>query len=134
VELAVHGFFHSSNYECEKLSYGEFDDLMNNAPIIGDFFKKIFRAPGWQISTEVMQWLKDHDWIIADQGYNDNRRPEGMKAYVNYNGVFQVNGQEVPAWHGHTWNCVGNGIYESLDYLEELVKSTNDFKFVSELF
>lgn len=26
IELAQHGFAHSSNYECEKMTYEEFDD------------------------------------------------------------------------------------------------------------
>lgn len=135
VELAWHGFGHYSNYECEKMTYLDMDLQYDFYKSFVDMsFSDIFRAPGWQISTEAMQWLKDHDWIIADQGYNDGRRPEGMKAYVNYDGVFKVAGQEVPAHHGHTWNCVGNGIYETLDYLKELVSTTTEFKFVSELF
>lgn len=134
VELAVHGFYHSSNYECEKITYDEFDSLMVDfQQMIDTYFVHGFRAPGWQISDQALEWLYDHNWWVADQGYNDKRRPEGLAAYVNYDGVFKVDGKEVPAHHGHTWNCVGNGIYETFDYLQELVKSTSDFKFVSEV-
>lgn len=140
VELAVHGFFHSSNYECEKMSYEDFDWLM--AKFIGitsGTFVKGFRAPGWQISDEVFKWLKDHNWWVADQGYNDGRRPLGLKCYVNNNGKFRAGGKPVEAYHGHTWN-VGekgnepNGIYEDFEKVSELVKNTKEFKFVSELF
>jgi hypothetical protein len=35
--------------------------------------------------------------------------------------------------HGHTWNCVGNGIEETYGQVEEMVKTASDFKFVSEV-
>lgn len=147
IELAVHGFFHTSNWECEKMSYEEFDKLMGDiSGDIDNYYEEIFRAPGWQISTEAMRWLADNDWIIADQGYNDTRRPKELKAYVNYNGQFTVipkddyeKLREVEAYHGHVWN-VGvhggepNGIYEDYDKVERLVREADSFQFVSELF
>lgn len=134
IELAFHGFTHSSNYECEKLSYEEFGSLMNRYDQFLYFFKKIFRAPGWQISTEAMQWLADNGWIIADQGYNDARRPAGLKASVNYDGTFQYDGKEIPTYHGHTWDVGWNGIYEDFEKVMNLVVEAKEFKFVSEVF
>lgn len=142
VELAVHGFFHSSNYECEKMTYNETDDhMLDFADMIEDYFVRIFRAPGWQISVEVFQWLLDNDWVVADQGYNDNRRPDTLPAYVNNNGQFHVQKSESwkpilieGAYHGHTWNVGWNGIYEDYDKVADLVKNCNNFKFVSEVF
>lgn len=137
VELAWHGFGHTSNYECEKMSYEMFgwwvEEYKKNIPMIDLLFKNIFRAPGWQISTEAMQWLTDHDWILADQSYNDDRRPK-VNVWRNNNNVFDANGEEVPAYHGHTWNVGWNGIYEDFDKVDELVRQAVDFKFVSELF
>jgi hypothetical protein len=139
IELCVHGFFHQSNYECEKMSYEDFDYLMSQfAPIINNNFKRIFRAPGWQISDDVLKWLSDNEWIVADQGYNDERRPKDMKAYVNYDGNFTVydgkNPYGVEAYHGHTWNVGWNGIYEDYDKVESLVREAKEFKFITELF
>lgn len=153
VELAVHGFYHSSNYECEKMSYEDFDYHMSVlGDITGGFFVKGFRAPGWQISDDAYRWLKDHDWWVADQGYNDYRRSGDLRAYVNYNGLFKVynpipgpRGKEkflwrgVDTYHGHTWDVGAkgnepNGIYEDFNKVAELVNKTTDFKFVSELF
>lgn len=145
IELGVHGFFHQSNYECEKMSYEDFDYLIAQfAMIINRNFKQLFRAPGWQISDGIMKWLQERGWILADQGYNDDRRPKYINAYVNYNGHFQVqhkDGQakEVEAYHGHVWNVgsVGsepNGIYEDYDKVEEFVRDADKFQFVSELF
>lgn len=139
IELAVHGFYHESNYECEKMTYDEFDGLINSLPMIEDYFVKGFKAPGWQISDDIYRWLVEHDWWVADQDYNTHRRPAGLKAYINRDGEFfaeKVDGQDwtpVEAWHGHTWDCVGNGIYETYERVEGLVKSAESFQFVSEV-
>lgn len=140
VELAVHGFFHISNYECEKMGYEEFSWQMERfKPMIEGSFKKIFRAPGWQISDDAIRWLVDNGWIIADQGYNDERRPAYANAFVNYDNQFRVlkkmqEPKDVEVYHGHTWDVGWNGIYEDHAKVEDLVKNTKEFKFVSELF
>lgn len=139
VELAVHGFYHRDNYECEKMTYEEFDQQIKFfQPMLDKYFVKGFKAPGWQISGDIYKWLDDHDWWVADQAYNNSRRPFGVPAYVNNNGGFSVMRagrtiySPIEAWHGHTWDCVGNGIYETYDHVEALVKGAQQFKFISE--
>ena len=141
IELAVHGFYHHSNYECEKMTYDEFDNNIKYLEFtkFDSMFQRIFRAPGWQISTEVMQWLADNNWIIADQSYNNERRPKTLKTWLNHNGEFSVEtgeptAQIIEAYHGHTWDVGWNGIYEDFDKVSDLVKNCKEFKFVSELF
>lgn len=135
IELGVHGFFHSSNYECEKMSYEQFDYMMNLLnPIVAGNFAMLFRAPGWQISDGALKWLADHSWIVADQSYNDERRPLNLKSYVNNNGAFRAAGTPVDAYHGHAWDCMNNGIYEDFEKVSDLVKNCDEFKFVTELF
>lgn len=150
IELAQHGFFHTSNYECEKMTYEQFDELMHSSVThrVQQYFVNGFRAPGWQISDDIYRWLQDNGWWVADQSYNDDRRPE-MKAYINYpDGFIVVNPKwakydeslgvpfrkAVEAYHGHTWNVGWNGIYEDWEKVESLVRETTEFKFVSELF
>lgn len=140
IQLAVHGFGHSSNYECEKMTYEEFDANMKSLqPMLDTYFVKGFKAPGWQISDAAFEWLHDNGWWVADQGYNDNRRPKGLPAYVNYNNTFHRIGPDgvdrgsVNGIHTHTWNCVGNGVYELYDQLVEQIKGETEFKFVSEV-
>lgn len=135
VQLAVHGISHSSNYECEKMSYEEFDGYMTNLkPMLDDYFVKGFKAPGWQISDDIYKWLVDHGWWVADQSYNNNRRPEGLPAYVNNSGLFSVNSVIVGGKHYHTWDCVGNGVYELSDQILSDIKDVPEFKFIGELF
>lgn len=123
VELAWHGFYHSSNYECEKMSYEEFDHIMAEFKNLGTHFVKGFKAPGWQISNDIYEWLYDNGWWVADQAYNDERRPKNLPVYKLGEGSI----------HTHTWNCVGNGVYELYDQLVEQIKGETDFRFVSEV-
>lgn len=123
IELAWHGFFHRDNYECEKMTYKEFDSKMNGFnQLWGQFFIKGFKAPGWQISDGIYEWLLDHNYWVADQDYNDARRPDDLKVYkVGDNSI-----------HTHTWDCVGNGVYELGPEILKKIKD-KDFKFVSEV-
>lgn len=139
IELAVHGIFHSSNYECEKMDYQTFDVLMSSIVAThGALYSRGFKAPGWQISDDCYRWLNDNGWWVADQAYNDERRPKDLPAYVNSNGEFRVyrNGTPsdiIPASHHHTWDCMGNGVYEQEEYILDLIKDETEFKFVSEV-
>lgn len=145
IEIAVHGFYHDSNYECEKMSYQEFDGLMEHSSMRRDLatrgWAKGFKAPGWQISDDIYKWLLDHDYWVADQSYNNDRRPVDLPAYINREGEFgtlllEPNGiryfHTVPAIHTHTWDCVGNGVYELKDQILDQIKD-KDFKFISEV-
>lgn len=130
VELAWHGFYHSSNYECEKITGYEFDNLMTYF----DGFAKItpnfvsgFKAPGWQISDEAYRSLLQRGFWVADQAYNNDRRPKDLPVYI-------INDDpEITSIHTHTWNCVGNGVYELFDQLVEQIKDETEFRFVSEV-
>lgn len=125
VELAVHGLYHASNYECEKMSYREFDELMGHTTLARtfNFYVKGFKAPGWQISNDIYRWLEDHGWWVADQSYNNERRPKDLPVYIIGDN----------SMHHHTWNCVGNGVYEQEEYILDRIKDETKFKFVSEM-
>lgn len=127
VELAYHGFWHSSNYECEKMTYEEFDTYMTAFEYMMNgvvkHFVKGFKAPGWQISDDIYRWLKDHDWWVADQAYNNDRRPKDLPVYIIGDN----------SMHHHTWDCVGNGVYELEESILERIKDETDFRFVSEM-
>lgn len=126
IEVAVHGFYHNSNYECEKIIYDDFTQRMSWVAH-DTLYTPGFKAPGWQISDDIYQWLKDHGWWVADQSYNNERRPKDLPVYI-------INDDpEITSIHTHTWNCVGNGVYELFDQLVEQIKDETEFRFVSEV-
>ena len=122
VEIVQHGWDHHSNYECETWTYVE--TLKYLAECAPYFRVKGFKAPGWQISDDCLQALRDMGYWVADQEYNDSRRPLDLKTYkVGPN-----------SYHGHTWDCgCDNGINEDWDNIVSRVKNETDFKFVSEV-
>ena len=123
VEIVQHGWDHHSNYECEKWTYEE--ALMAISKAAPYFPTKGFKAPGWQISDETYHALRDNGYWVADQSYNDERRPSELKVYK---------GHDLPDnYHGHTWDCgCNNGIHEDWDNIAFKVKVGSNFKFVSE--
>lgn len=123
VQLAVHGWDHHDNWEAEKWSIIDTEKVILKLPSLG--FKKLFKAPGWQISDGAFEALYRNGWGVADQPYNDARRPKGLKHYAIRD--------EATSIHGHTWNCVGNGIEETLEELKDRVAHTKNFKFVTEV-
>lgn len=140
VELAVHGISHSSNYECEKMTYEEFNTAIEPFRyMLREYFVKGFKAPGWQISDGIYEWLVEHGWWVADQDYNTGRRPEKLSAYINRNGIFFSADGSDSDWteqngkHYHTWDCVGNGVYELSDQIKQDIKDETEFKFISEI-
>lgn len=124
VELAIHGFYHSSNYECEKITYDQMQRYMELVyRMWPTSFVKGFKAPGWQISDDAYKWLKDNRFWVADQAYNNERRPKDLPVYLI--------GED--SRHFHTWNCVGNGVYELEEQILKELETETEFKFVSEV-
>lgn len=121
LELAMHGWTHSSPYECLYWTERQMDAAIARRPI---GFVRGFKAPGWQISDGCYQALHRAGWWVADQPYNDDRRPPGLKAHRNGDGDH---------WHGHIQNVCGNGLEERFDELLALVKKATEFQFVSEV-
>lgn len=124
VQLAVHGWAHGDNYEASEWSMQQCLEVLEH-PIVQAYFVKGFKAPGWQISNACYEALVREGFWVADQSYNDKRRLDKLKSYVIR--------EDTPSWHGHTWNCMGNGIEESLELLKDLVSNTPKFKFISEV-
>lgn len=114
IQLGIHGWTHDSNFECKDWDYQTAKKLISKAYSMG-VFQKLFKAPGWQISRATYSVLKELDFICADHKVsaytepgvpNSERRPKHLKVY-EIDHPWMV--------HGHTWNCVGNGIQELLE-------------------
>jgi hypothetical protein len=83
-----------------------------------------FKAPGWQISDGCYHALLGADWWLADQPYNDHRRPPGLRVHRLGDGDH---------WHGHIQDVEGNGLAERFPELLERVRAAEGFQFVSEV-
>lgn len=132
VEMAVHGYDHDTNREYENMAYADTELRMLASFALYPKFSKVFKAPGWQLSTDAMKWLTDSDWIVMDQHYNNDRRPEGLKTLVYADEPTEANRGAMNIVHSHTWDTMGNGIKQVLEdpwYFDQ----NTEFKFVSEV-
>lgn len=118
IELLVHGYSHSSNFECFDWDYDKTYELIKpvlekkNNYYMEPYYKRIFKAPGWTITPDlcgyharedqliskdkqgVYKALNDMDFIISDRHYNKERRlKDGKYICVDCNDIV----------HMHTW-------------------------------
>lgn len=128
IELAVHGFTHSSNFECYDWDYEKTKDLMYNLASRG--YVKNFKAPGWTITPDlcgyparedqliskdkqaVYKALHDLGFVVTDRHYNRERRVEGGK-YI----CVDCNPDIV---HMHTWDMPQGADPNGYRQVEEL--------------
>lgn len=150
IEFAMHGWNHESNYECwswnDYMIEAYIKRVENKFGYPG--FKKIFKAPGWQITdkysgyiaNETLPVAKDpqivykslikNNYIILDRHYNKPARPEGSKIVC-----VDCNSNIV---HMHTWNMETgdingrNGFQQVEEEHGVPWDSETTFKFISE--
>lgn len=135
IQLGIHGWTHDSNFECRDWTIDEADRFISRALEMG-CFQPLFKAPGWQISRDTYVVCKNKGIIVADHKesvytepgiLNKDRRPKHLKVY-----------ELGHPWmiHGHTWNCVGNGLPELLEQWKKTrypFDETSQFHFITEL-
>ena len=150
IELLVHGFNHSSNFECFDWDYETTKDLMQ--PLEARGFTKIFKAPGWTIAPGgpddlggcgygageeqliskdhqgVYKGLTDLDFIIADRHYNKAIRPANSKVICT--------DCQPDLIHMHTWDMPRGSEPNGYRQVEEIRgvpwNHETEFKFMSE--
>lgn len=144
IELAVHGFNHSSNFECYDWDYDKTKELMELPMRRG--YSRNFKAPGWTITPDlcgypadenqliskdkqgVYKALNDLDFVVTDRHYNRERRIEGAK-YI----CVDCNPDIV---HMHTWDMPRGSEPNGYRQVEEIQGVPWDqdtvFKFMSE--
>lgn len=128
IEVVPHGWFHgdppTDGGECKNWSYGEMRDLIDYVEACSPRWVRGFKAPGWVISDGCYSALNDAVWWLADQFYNDQRRPEGLRVHR------ENEGDHV---HTHVQNVCGNGLEETFPSLLHRVRDADVFQFVSEV-
>ncbi len=147
IQLCVHGWKHDDNFEVLRWDEYKTNLYLDKAEKMG--FQKVFRAPGWQItypqpynetpdntkpvnsnSQLVYNVLKERGYIVADQHYNKDKRPEGLKVYCSCNPLFV---------HGHVEDINisdpkgRNGMRQMEEEWELPWNIESEFKFITEL-
>lgn len=141
LELVPHGWVHPDSYECDRWSMTRLFDLVEDVQHLNRYitdrpgFVHGFKAPGWQISQSCFYALAVENWWVADQHYNDERRPIGLRCHLiempDSDSLTRV--RETGHWHGHIQDVCGNGLSETFQDLRELVAAADHFQFVSEV-
>jgi hypothetical protein len=110
IECVPHGWLHPTPVEAAQWSYEETMEVLLSAP--GRMVEG-WKSPGWQISDGTYQALLELDWWVADQHYNDERRPLGLRYHC------EGDGDHV---HTHVQNVCGTGLEETFDLISEVVR------------
>lgn len=144
LQLAAHGYIHDNNHEVQCWTEQVANSNLNYAETLG-IDSKVFKAPGWQITYPqpynetpdsskpvnqdpqlIYRILQNRGYIVADQHYNKDKRPEGLRVYCTCNPLII---------HGHTWN-MEQGEPNGLEQMQKAGVNwdwNTEFKLISEL-
>jgi hypothetical protein len=112
LDLVPHGWMHPTPRECQHWDRARVEQYFF-FELMGYPFelRRGFKAPGWQISDATYQVCHENGFWVADQEYNRERRPHGLK-------VYELGPDSI---HGHIGHMGGHNANE-IDYLyEEIV-------------
>lgn len=123
LDLIPHGYRHETSRECEKWTYSNSREYLEYVMHLG--FTKGFKAPGWQISDGMYEALIEFGFWVADQNYNNRRRPAELRVYL-LDQPWKI--------HGHIGHMGGHNDNE-LQYLWSTltILSTEEFKFIKDI-
>ena len=119
VDMIPHGWLHPDPREAQNWTYNESIEYLDRIESFG--LTRGFKAPGWQISDGMYKALLERGYWVADQRYNDTRRPKGLKVFYPTNEHFHIG-----HLGGHNQNEIG--------YFEEYLSNLKgDFKLIKDL-
>lgn len=116
LELVPHGWMHDTARECQGWSAEDMAYYLDRVEDLHPMVEPGFKAPGWQISDGCYQYLKLAGYWVADQAYNDARRPKEIKAYT-----LEPAGGFVKV-HGHIGHMGGHNANELELIVESILK------------
>lgn len=121
IECVPHGWLHPTATEAAEWSYERAVTVLRGKPArMVDGWK----SPGWQISDGTYEALVELGFWVADQHYNDQRRPAGLRYHC------EGDGDHV---HTHVDNVCDNGLEETFPYLLDRVTRAESFELISEV-
>jgi hypothetical protein len=151
IELVPHGWTHQTNRECEQWNADVCRQALAASRTLG-LTTRGFKAPGWQISDGCYQALLEEGYWIADQMYNDERRPAGLKAYRltipeceigvgcytrmdngNINRKIYLGARQIHGHIGHLNGHNANALEIIAPQILAAAEHDTDFRFISEV-
>lgn len=128
IEPVPHGWSHGDppidGGECRDWTYDQMRDVIEEVEASHPRWARGWKSPGWITSDECFFALAGHSWWIADQRYNDIRRPLGMHVHVEGDGDHS---------HHHVQNVCGNGLQEMWPTILGRVRNATSFELISEV-
>ncbi len=123
LELVPHGWLHPHPHEAEEWSRERTLEVLDD-PVVTEFMVCGWKSPGWNVSNGTYDALLERDAWIADHPKNNSRRPLGLRCHLLGSPDHH---------HGHV-NGVGvdNGIRETWEKVQGLVREAESFEFMSE--
>jgi len=122
IQMIPHGHIHSTSRECQNWSYNVALSYLRG--LEEDGWIHGWKSPGWQISDGTYQALLEMGWWVADQEYNNDRRPEGLRTYL-LDSPFKIHGH-IGHWGAHNSN--------SLEYIfNSIAALKGEFGFIDDL-
>jgi hypothetical protein len=124
ISMVPHGFLHDSSRECEAWSRDRMAAAIDIYQAMGHMARG-FKAPGWQISDGCYEALAAAGYWVADQTYNDSRRPASLPVYLLDNTTHKI--------HGHLGHLGGHNANE-LEFITPaiLAAAGSEFGFVKD--
>lgn len=121
IDTVPHGWMHRTSLECQNWNPGQMLECLENAEQLG-FTTRGFKAPGWVISNGCYQGLLERRYWVADQSYNNARRPKALPTYL-LDSPYKI--------HGHVGGTMNNELSKLVPMLLSLKDS--EFLFIREV-
>lgn len=120
IDMIPHGWLHPTPRECQWWTYREAREYLEKIEPFG--LTKGFKAPGWQISDGTYSALLERGYWVADQHYNDGRRPKELKVFFHRD-----------EHHFHIGHMGGHNANEIELHTDRLLQLKDDFKFIKDI-
>jgi hypothetical protein len=119
IDMIPHGWTHPNPIECAKWTYAQSCSYLDRIEPLK--LTHGFKAPGWQITDGMYGALLEKGYWVADQPYNNKRRPSELRAYV-----IDADNKK----HYHIQNVCGNGLEERFN---EIMSLSGEFQFIKDI-
>ena len=122
IDMIPYGYKHPTSRECERWTYQHSIEYLDWVEQFG--FTKGYKSPGWQTSAGLFQALAERGYWVADQAYNNHRRPPELRAYI-LDAPWKV--------HGHIGHMGGHNANALELIYDDLLKLRGEFMFIEDL-